>query len=604
MSNRKTGQVLEVDLFDSFVGTITWLPTQQIVFAFAQQYLNDPARPTLSLSYRDVINGVRTKIRPTSVRLPPFFSNLLPEGKLRSYLARKANINEAQEFFLLSALKADLPGAIRLRSSEENVVLEPQLDQDRESDGPLQFSLAGVQLKLSGDLTNHKFVIPIEGTGGHWIAKLPVPALPRINELEYAMLLFAKEIGIEVPEAKLIPISEISGIPRDLPETMIGNCMVSRRFDRTIASERVHMEDFCQVFGQYDKYNPQFNYQSIASVLWTESGLNSVQEFVRRLVFTIAIGNADMHLKNWSLIYSDRKKPTLSPAYDFVPSAPIYPHTYQKLALKIAGENRFAYIDIEHFKSMAAIAKLPERLILANVKDTADTIYATWARIQNDLAISSGDRRLITEQLSKSSLMHSLKPRSIQLNAHAENLGKATVSTTALAEQMLLDQTVPEGKIVYEEPKSGRRFELEAPRRLVSVLLMEQLQNLLIEHPELNMQVLVPRAAAPLYLEWREENIGRIESRHLTQPLFEKDMLREILFISGRFFPMTFQQLEQMHELNRADRLDFILDDQSRWTARCRVRSINNAARLDDGRTFADIELSMQDPERVPMPNE
>jgi serine/threonine-protein kinase HipA len=41
-------------------------------------------------------------------------------------------------------------------------------------------------------------------------------------------------------------------------------------------------------------------------------------EFLRRLVFNALIGNADMHLKNWSLIYPARRRAALAPAYDFV----------------------------------------------------------------------------------------------------------------------------------------------------------------------------------------------------------------------------------------------------------------------------------------------
>jgi serine/threonine-protein kinase HipA len=46
--------------------------------------------------------------------------------------------------------------------------------------------------------------------------------------------------------------------------------------------------------------------------------LEAVQEFVRRIVFSAAIGNTDMHLKNWTLLYPDGRTPKLSPAYDLV----------------------------------------------------------------------------------------------------------------------------------------------------------------------------------------------------------------------------------------------------------------------------------------------
>ena len=41
-------------------------------------------------------------------------------------------------------------------------------------------------------------------------------------------------------------------------------------------------------------------------------------EFIRRLIFNAVIGNNDMYLKNWSLIYPDGHTPQLAPAYDFV----------------------------------------------------------------------------------------------------------------------------------------------------------------------------------------------------------------------------------------------------------------------------------------------
>lgn len=41
-----------------------------------------------------------------------------------------------------------------------------------------------------------------------------------------------------------------------------------------------------------------------------------VQEFVRRFVAFILMGNTDAHLKNWALLYPDGVTPQLSPLYD------------------------------------------------------------------------------------------------------------------------------------------------------------------------------------------------------------------------------------------------------------------------------------------------
>lgn len=81
------------------------------------------------------------------------------------------------------------------------------------------------------------------------------------------------------------------------------------------------MEDFAQVFGLFpeNKYKSA-SYANIARVLWAETGERATYEFIRRLTFSVLIGNADMHLKlkNWSLLYPDTRTPVLSPAYDFV----------------------------------------------------------------------------------------------------------------------------------------------------------------------------------------------------------------------------------------------------------------------------------------------
>jgi hypothetical protein len=45
-------------------------------------------------------------------------------------------------------------------------------------------------------------------------------------------------------------------------------------------------------------------------------GEKGTYEFVRRLVFPVLIGSGNMHLKNWSLLYFDGRRPVLSAAYE------------------------------------------------------------------------------------------------------------------------------------------------------------------------------------------------------------------------------------------------------------------------------------------------
>jgi serine/threonine-protein kinase HipA len=84
---------LAVDINGRRVGVINRLAGDERLFSFEQAYLDDPGRPTLSLSYKSRTGGLIASIRPVHRRVPPFFSNLLPEGHLRTYLAAQSGVN-------------------------------------------------------------------------------------------------------------------------------------------------------------------------------------------------------------------------------------------------------------------------------------------------------------------------------------------------------------------------------------------------------------------------------------------------------------------------------------------------------------------------------
>ena len=58
------------------------------------------------LGFKDALGGLLTSFKPTQTKLTPFFSNLLPEETMRHYLAERAGVNPAREFFLLWVLGA------------------------------------------------------------------------------------------------------------------------------------------------------------------------------------------------------------------------------------------------------------------------------------------------------------------------------------------------------------------------------------------------------------------------------------------------------------------------------------------------------------------
>jgi serine/threonine-protein kinase HipA len=396
-------KVLEVLLHDAPIGTLTLLPNNQTLFAFDQAYIDDEGRDTLSQSFLDPLGQLISEVKLTRSKLPPFFSNLLPEGPLREYLARQAGVKPQDEFSLLWMLGKDLPGALSIRSTDDETWPitkdETHASHEKRLRNALRFSLAGVQLKFSARMKGH-LTIPTQGIGGDWIVKLPSTKFKDVPENEFSMMQIARQIGLDVPEVRLVPIEEIEGLPDDLKQ--IGPfALAVKRFDRIEGDKAVHIEDFAQVFKLYpeEKYE-KISYRNIAELIWTKAGEADLAEYIRRFAFNALIGNGDMHAKNWSLIYPDRRNPELAPGYDFV-STVAYPAIEDALALSFMGSKKFEDIDRSRFIKLAAKAQLPEKLVLDAVNQTVSAFHETWQSDQKNLPLTKEAINAINKNLAR-----------------------------------------------------------------------------------------------------------------------------------------------------------------------------------------------------------
>ena len=384
MLNSRKLNALSVELHGRRIGIIRRLAGDKQFFNFEQDYVDDPNRPTLSLSFKNQSGGLLTAVRQVHRRVPPFFSNLLPEGHLRAYLAEQAGVNSEREFFLLAALGADLAGAAIVTplgegDFEDHGEAGVDSSEDPQHRGALRFSLAGVQLKFSAVMeSSGGLTIPAQGIGGSWIVKLPSMRFAAVSENEFAMLELARAIGIEVPRIQLVSVSAIGGLPAEAAR-LKGKALAVERFDRGPGGQRIHMEDFAQVFGIFPegKYK-SVSYSNIAKVLSAETGEVGTFEFVKRLVFSVMIGNADMHLKNWSLLYPDGLQAVLSPAYDFVSTLPYIPE--DNLALTFGGSRSLDELSLDQIRRFTNAAGLPMTPVLRVVQDTLEGTFEAWRK--------------------------------------------------------------------------------------------------------------------------------------------------------------------------------------------------------------------------------
>ncbi len=380
-----TPTVLQIYLRDVLVGSIVALHGQETIFTFEDSYADSEERPTLTQGFIDAYG--RLRVRPGRVgRIAPFFANVLPEGDLRTYIAVRAGIDRRDEFALLWFTGSDLPGAVTMRDTEGRPVPPvvaggPRVAPDNRL---FRFSLAGGQLKFTamrnatGGLT-----IPVSGRDGDYIVKLPSTHFKHVPENEYAIMQFARQVGLEVPVCSMVDLAEIDGIPTDLPEMIGVKAFVTRRFDRSDGNGRIHIEDFNQVYRQYpgQKYD-NHDYNEMARDIYRWIGVEALQDFVRRLVFSMAVGNTDMHLKNWSLIYLDTRTPTLAPAYDYLCTSAYAVSGRNELALNLGGVKAFSMIDEQVFERFATRADLSPRLVLTAAREMRDRLLGTWPQIR------------------------------------------------------------------------------------------------------------------------------------------------------------------------------------------------------------------------------
>ncbi|MDR1295026.1 MAG: type II toxin-antitoxin system HipA family toxin, partial [Bifidobacteriaceae bacterium] len=378
-------------------GTAIWIE-------YLESYASAPDRPVFSLRYED---SPRANLS-SRLRLPPWYAGLLPEGRVRAMLAADAGVLESDDFAILAHTGHDLPGAVSLLPVGACEAPGPQAHAEPPSDGSLdvgdlteghgilRFSLAGAALKFSMVQDSDRLTLPARWDRGDWIVKLPDPEYPDLPRHEHAMAIFAGQAGIDVPETQLISRDMID-LPPGAWRSREAVAFASRRFDRDDHRHPVHIEDLAQVrgFAPDEKYRGTF--ETLGNLVYRGVDEESFEQFIRRLVFFVLIGNDDAHLKNWSLIYRDRFRPTLAPAYDIVATENYLPPA-RKEGLTLGGKSHLPDFRI------GPIVTLGERLgVRLDVGDiAADAVRRTveaFSIAADALGGLSGQARCLEDRL-------------------------------------------------------------------------------------------------------------------------------------------------------------------------------------------------------------
>lgn len=398
--------VLELTLHGRLVGYLAGFRNGRNVLSFADEFRNDPNRPTFSLITHPLFPGsVKLLAEPwvRNQKLHPSLSNLLPEGALRELISQALKVYVDDEFQLFSYLGADLPGALIATPMEPDAVPASVLTghgvaKAKRIQSPRfdnRFSLAGVQMKFSMKEADGRYNLSQGSELGDWIIKTPSTKHSKVPVNEYTAMTLASLAGIDIPEIRLVDLDNLDNLPPiNLPDE--SQAFAIKRFDRSRYG-RVHMEDFAQILVKYprEKYNSA-SYEQIGKVIYGFSGdgLADAQQFARRLLVNILLANGDAHLKNWSLFYPDQVTPRLSPAYDIVTTS-VYIENEREFALNLARSKQWYAMTMEHFQSWARKSGVPWRAIRPHLDETIEKARALWPEALEDLPMAEAHKRIL-----------------------------------------------------------------------------------------------------------------------------------------------------------------------------------------------------------------
>lgn len=195
-----------------------------------------------------------------------------------------------------------------------------------------QITVTGVQPKLSLEIEqpkNKPAKFTIVGLWGGYILKPPTDQYLHLPEVEDLTL-------------HLASIAKINTVPHSLIRLKSGNlAYITKRIDRT-KNGKLHMEDMCQLTERLTEHKYHGSYEQIAKVILKFSatpGLDLIN-YYEQVLFSFLTGNADMHLKNFSMLNLPQIGYTLTPSYDMVSTVLVNPADEEDLALTLNAKKK------------------------------------------------------------------------------------------------------------------------------------------------------------------------------------------------------------------------------------------------------------------------
>jgi serine/threonine-protein kinase HipA len=220
-----------------------------------------------------------------------------------------------------------------------------------------------------------------EADGSLWIGKFPARDDDRdIGAWEYVTHCLARKAGLEVPAAKLVRLNSEF------------HTFCVQRFDRVNGSRKFYASAMTMLRKEHSEGT---SYLELAQFLRSNGdGANTkvdLEQLFRRVVFNVAVGNRDDHLRNHGFVLGQSGW-RLAPAFDVNPNINKAEHV---LNIDDA-DNRPS---IATALSTAAFYGLTQELAKQIVEEVAGAVDG-WSSAAKRVGISSGDLNLTSSAFS------------------------------------------------------------------------------------------------------------------------------------------------------------------------------------------------------------
>ena len=255
-------------------------------------------------------------------------------------------------------------------------------------------SVTGVQPKISleSQRSSKKGVrFTIVGMWGNFILKPPIEKYPEMPEIEDLTMHLAAILKIKTAEHSLVRLK--SG------ET----AYITKRFDR-ITKGKLPLEDMAQLTGTLTENKYRSSMEKIGKIInqYSNYPILDLISLYELTLFSFITGNADMHLKNFSLITNSENEVMLSPAYDLLATKLLIPEDMEELALPMNGKkSRFKTNDFVLFAKQLGINEVSFQNVHKKFQAKEKMIYEFIDKSFLSSSMKKDFKKLISERIMR-----------------------------------------------------------------------------------------------------------------------------------------------------------------------------------------------------------